>query len=138
MRFREDYTPEELKSVLDQITKTLDIDFERRKYPRFNVDLPTEYYRTNSSIRHSGRVMNMSESGLLIYFPERMKIGERLKLKLFITSGSDMNTIEPLGEVVWMDPHLDKTWGDYRSGVKFIDVSPEDIGKLKNFLMSFS
>jgi c-di-GMP-binding flagellar brake protein YcgR len=41
-----------------------------------------------------------------------------------------------LAEVVWMDIHLGEGWGDYRCGVKFIDISPEDMRKLKNFLMS--
>ena len=122
----------------DTKSRTRIANFKRRKYPRFNVDLTIEYYRPNSSISHSGRVMNASEGGSLIYFPERVKIGERLKLKLFFILGSAVNTIGPLAEVVWMDLHLDKTWVDYGSGVKFIDISQEDLNRLKNFLKSIS
>ena len=114
------------------------VNFERRKYPRFSVDLPVEYYQINSSISQTGRALNASEGGLLIYFPEEMEIGQHLKMKLFFASGSELNTIETLVEVVWVDIHLDKDWGDYRCGVKFIDISPDDIRKLKNFLMSLS
>jgi len=114
------------------------VNFEKRKHPRFNVDLPIEYYRIDSSVSHTGRGLNLSEGGLLIYFPEQMDVSQYLRLKLFFTSGSEMNTIETLVEVVWMDIHLDKDWGDYRCGVKFIDISPEDMTKLKNFLRSLS
>jgi hypothetical protein len=82
--------------------------------------------------------MNASEGGLLIYFPEQMEIGERLKLKLFRMSGPAVNTVGPLGEVVWVDPHLDETWLDYQSGVKFIEISQEDQKRLKHFFSSLS
>ncbi len=114
------------------------VHFERRKYPRFSVDLPVEYYQINSFISHTGHALNASEGGLLIYFPEQMEIGQHLNLKLFFSLGSELNTIEVLAEVVWMDIHLGKGWGDYRCGVKFIDISPEDRIRLKRFLMSLS
>lgn len=112
------------------------VNFERRKYPRFNIDLPIEYYRIDSSIGQTGKALNISEVGLLIYFPEQMEIGQYIRLKLFLPSGSGLNTIEALVEVVWLDIHLGEGWGDYRCGVKFIDVSPEGMNKLKKFLRS--
>lgn len=114
------------------------VSFERRKYPRFNIDLPIEYYRIDSPIGNAGRARNISEGGLLIYFPERLEIGQHLKLKLFFTSGSDLHSMEVLGEVVWVDIHLGEGWGDYKSGVKFIDTSQEDMTKLKDFLKRLS
>jgi c-di-GMP-binding flagellar brake protein YcgR len=102
------------------------------------VDLPIEYYRIDSSIGHTGKALNISEGGLLIYFPEQMDIGQYIRLKLFLSLGSELNTIEVLAEVVWVDIHLDKGWGDYRCGVNFIDVSPEDMTKLEKLLGSFS
>jgi len=114
------------------------VNLERRKYPRFSVNLPVEYYQINSSISHTGRALNASEAGLLIYFPELMEIGQHLKLKLFFTSGSKMNTIETLVQVVWIDIHLGEGWGDYRTAVRFVDISQEDLERLKNFLRSLS
>jgi c-di-GMP-binding flagellar brake protein YcgR len=114
------------------------VNLERRKYPRFSVNLPVEYYQINSSISHTGRALNASEGGLQIYFPELMEIGQHLKLKLFFTSDSKMNTIETLAQVVWIDIYLSEGWGDYRTGVRFVDISQEDLERLKNFLRSLS
>jgi len=114
------------------------VSFERREYPRFNVDLQIEYYLIDSSIGHSGKALNISEGGLLLHFPEQMDMGQYIKLKLFFSLGSELNTIEVLAEVVWMDIHLDKGWGDYRCGVNIIDISPKDMIKLKTFLRSLS
>jgi c-di-GMP-binding flagellar brake protein YcgR len=113
------------------------VNFEKRKHPRFSVDLPVEYSQADLSTDH-GRAMNASEGGLLLYLPEQMKIGNHLKLKLFFTMGSDLNAVETLVEVVWVDVHLGKDWGDYRTGVRFAEISTEDMGKLKGFLSSLS
>ena len=114
------------------------VNFERRKYPRFSVDLPIEYSRIDSPTRYTGRGLNISEGGLLVYFREEMGLSQYLRMKLFFPSGSKLSTIEVLGEVAWTDIHLGESWGDYRCGVRFIDISPEDMSRLKNFLGSLS
>ena len=112
------------------------VNLERRKHPRFSVDLPIEYCQIDSSIGYPGKALNISEGGLLIYFPEQMDMGQYIRLKLFLSSGSELNTIEVLAEVVWMDMQIGEVWGDYRCGVSFIDISPEDMTKMKLFLGS--
>ena len=52
--------------------------------------------------------------------------------------GSELNTIELLSEVAWVEMRIEEDWGDYRTGVKFIDISPDDKTKLKRFLISLS
>ncbi len=111
------------------------IDSENRRYPRFDIHLPIEYYQTKSSITHTG---NISEGGLLIYFAEETDVSQYLRLKLFISLGSELDTIEVLAEVVWTDNHLSKNQEYYPYGVKFVDISPEDETKLKNVLEKLS
>jgi c-di-GMP-binding flagellar brake protein YcgR len=113
------------------------VNFEKRKHPRFSVDLPVEYSQADVSA-DQGRAMNASEGGLLLYLPEQMGIGTHLRLKLFFTRGSELNAIETLVEVVWVDVHLEKDWGDHRTGVRFVEISAEDMGKLKSFLRSLT
>ena len=110
------------------------IDFERRGYPRVNVRLPIEYRRVDSATRQSVRAGNVSEGGFGIFFPERLAIGEQLEVKLFLSSGPSLVTIDALVEVVWMDIEAVEGLGEYRSGVKFIDISEEAVAKLKAFL----
>jgi c-di-GMP-binding flagellar brake protein YcgR len=114
------------------------VSLERRKYPRFHVDLPIEYHRIDSPIGHPGEALNISEGGLLLHFPEQMDIGQYIRLKLFYSLGSELNTIEVLAEVVWVDIHFAEGSRDYRCGVNFIDFSQEDLTKLKHFLGSLS
>ncbi len=113
-------------------------NIERRKYPRFSIDLPIEYRVIDSPVIHTGRALNASEGGLLVYLPEKMKVGQQLALKLFFHSGVQMNIIEMIGEVIWIDMHLEMNWGDYRIGLKFIDISSENLHRLKDFLLSLT
>lgn len=111
---------------------------EKRKYPRVNVDLPAKYSRTNLFFKF-GRVVNASEGGLLVHLPEEMGVGQRLALKLFFPSPSEFNTLEASVQVVWKDIHLRKDWTwDYRTGVKFLNIPPEPMAKLKNFLTNIA
>jgi hypothetical protein len=113
-------------------------NFERRRHPRFTVDLPLEYCRVDSSEAHAGRAVNASEGGLLIYFPEQMEIGQHLKVRLFFSSGSHLNRMECLVEVVWIDLNMGQGWGDYRTGVKFVEIVQDDLVKLKKFLKNLA
>jgi c-di-GMP-binding flagellar brake protein YcgR len=114
------------------------VNFERRKYPRFSIDLPIEYYREKVETRLSGRAVNASEGGLLIYLPERAEIGESLRIKLFFPSGQDLNLVEMLVQVAWIDIQIGEEGEDYRSGVRFVDISSGDLVQLKNFLKGLS
>ena len=114
------------------------VNFERRKHPRFNIDLPLEYSFLPSSVSHPGRALNASEGGLLVYLSEKVEISQLLQMKLFFPSGSELNGVELIAEVTWMDIHLGKDWGDYRCGLRFVDISPESLKKLKRFLANLS
>jgi hypothetical protein len=57
------------------------VNFEKRRYPRYNVNLPIEYARSDSVFH--GEAFDASEDGLLVYFAERVEVGQHLSLKLF-------------------------------------------------------
>jgi len=110
------------------------IDFEKRGYPRIKVRLPIEYRRVDSATKQSARTGNVSQGGFGIFFPERLAIGEQLKVKLFLSYGPSLVTIDALVEIVWMDMEAAEGSGEYRSGVKFLDISEEAMSKLRVFL----
>jgi c-di-GMP-binding flagellar brake protein YcgR len=108
-------------------------NFERRRHPRFVVDLPIEYWKVNHLKSCPSRAANVCEGGLLVHLSEQPEIGQNLRLNLFVDAGPDLNCIEALVQVVWKDLHLGKE-GDYRTGVKFVDISENDLDALRRFL----
>jgi c-di-GMP-binding flagellar brake protein YcgR len=111
-------------------------NLERRKNARFAIRLAIEYSRANSPINQTGHTVDASEGGLQILLPEQMAIGQKLNMKLFFSSGSKLNSVEVLAEVVWMNTQLGEGEKLFRSGVRFINVSREGMIKLKDFLAS--
>jgi hypothetical protein len=108
---------------------------EKRKHPRFNVDLPIKYGRTNLFFKYA-RAVNASQGGLLLRLPEEVEVGQHLALKLFFPSQSELNTIKASVRVVWTDLHMRKDWSwDYQTGVRFVDICTEDTTVLRNFLI---
>ena len=57
-------------------------------------------------------------------------------IRMAFTLGSEMNKIHALVEVVWTEIRPGKDWGDYRTGVKFVEINVDDITKIKNFMRS--
>jgi hypothetical protein len=114
------------------------LDSEKRKYPRFDVDLPIKYSRSSLFFKYA-RAVNASEGGLLLHLPEELGIGQQLALKLFFPSCADSNIMEMVVQVVWMDVRLRKDWAwDYQTGVRFVDISRENMALLKSYLTDFS
>lgn len=109
------------------------VNFEKRRHPRFSIDLPIEYLRLDSKEKHAGHTGDASESGLMVYLPEQIAIGQFLSLKLYFSSYPDLNTIGILTQVVWTDIHFGKE-GDYKTGLRIVDISMDDFTRLKDFL----
>jgi hypothetical protein len=107
---------------------------EKRKHPRFSVELPLDYVRVNGKETYGGMVANASEGGLLIYLPERMEIGALLKIEIFYVRGLELNTIKAVGKVVWADLAARESWGEHRYGLQFEYIDEKDFNRLTTLL----
>jgi c-di-GMP-binding flagellar brake protein YcgR len=112
------------------------VNFEMRRYPRYAIDLPIEYWRVNSPVGHTGRTVNASEGGLMLYLSDQVEIGHHLRLLVMIRSDANFETIQMLGQVVWMDIQWDGRGGDYRCGVKILEIAPEDLKRLRDYIQN--
>jgi hypothetical protein len=109
--------------------------FEERAHPRFLLNLPVEYYPASIDKRGMGLTTNASEGGLIVYLRRHFQVGDLLKLKLFFSTGPALNTVETVSQVIWTEKLKD---AEYRCGMKFVDISPEDMDKLSSFLRKLS
>jgi c-di-GMP-binding flagellar brake protein YcgR len=109
------------------------VNFERRRSPRFSVDLPIEYSCLDSSGKNNGRTGNASDGGLMLFLGEPVEVGVNLRIKVFFPSEAKLDFIEILAEVVWIEIAFGKE-KDHRCGVRFIELASEDLSKLKSFL----
>jgi hypothetical protein len=119
---------------LNSKTKMGVLAVEKRKHPRFSVELPLDYVRANGKDLFGGIVANASEGGLLVYLPERMQIGDLLKIEIFYVRGLELDTIKAVGIVVWADLAAKESWGEYRYGLQFQSIDEKDFTRLVTLL----
>ena len=112
-------------------------NFESGKPPRFSVNLPIEYWRCDAPPSLKGDAPDPSEGGLLIYSPEQLQITQYLRLKLFFYLNAEMDSMEASVQVVWIDTPLGEE-EYYRCGVKFVNLAPENMERLRNILKKLS
>jgi hypothetical protein len=110
------------------------LSIEKRKYPRFSVELPLNYTRVEGKDILGGMVANASEGGLLVYLPERFEIGGLLKIEIFYVRGLELDTIKAVAKVVWCDLGARESWGEHRYGLQFQYIDEKDFSRLTTLL----
>jgi len=110
------------------------LSIEKRKYPRFSVELPLNYFRAEGKETLGGMVANASEGGLLVYLPERMEIGALLKIEIFYVRGLELDTIKAVAKIVWCDLGARESWGEHRYGLQFQYIDEKDFNRLITLL----
>ena len=106
---------------------------ERRKHPRFCIDLPLDY-SVESVERQGGVAANASKSGLLVYLPEAIFVGSLLKVEVLFAKGSGLSSISATAKVVWSDLAPEEISGGYRHGLRFESFQEGDFLKLRKLL----
>jgi len=107
---------------------------EKRRHPRFSVELPLDYARVDGKQTLGGMVANASEGGLLVYLPERIEIGTLLKIEVFYVRGLELDTIKAVVRVVWSDLAARESWGEHRYGMQFENIDEMDFNRLVTLL----
>ncbi|OGP97093.1 MAG: hypothetical protein A2Z51_11600 [Deltaproteobacteria bacterium RBG_19FT_COMBO_52_11] len=96
-------------------------NFKKRQYRRFSIDLPGKYWQTKDSKGTPCYAVDISKGGLQLYVSEKMELGQILKLRIFIDSSLESESIETDVQVVWKGDN--PKGGGYRMGVRFVDIS---------------
>ena len=114
------------------------VSIEKRRFPRFNVDLPMKYSEVKVRKKQGGIAHDASEGGLLVYLQEEFPIGTKLKIEVFFSHGLRLTPIKAEAEIVWADIRGPGDWGEYKYGLKFINIGKEGFTKLKWLLDSLA
>ena len=115
-------------------TKRGILAIEKRKHPRYNMELPLDYSRIEGKELYGGIVANASEGGVLVYLPERIEVGAFLKIEIIYVNGLELNTIEAVAKVVWQDLATKDTLGEHRYGLQFQQIDENNFHRLSALL----
>jgi len=106
---------------------------ERRKYPRFSVELPLDYSIENEE-HYGGVAANASRGGLVAYFPVAITVGTSLSIEIIFANGFELSSVKARAKVVWSHWVPKVIWGEYEYGLEFEKLHGKDVQKLKTLL----
>jgi len=107
---------------------------EKRKHLRFLVDLPLNYSCVGDIGIYGGIITNISEGGVLAFIPQRLEIGDLLRIEIIYVRGLELETIRAIAKVVWSDLSSLENSEEGRYGLQFLSIDEKDFIRLKNFL----
>jgi c-di-GMP-binding flagellar brake protein YcgR len=114
------------------------VSIEKRRFPRFHVDLPMKYSEMKVRKKQGGIAHDASEGGILVHLQDEFPIGTKLKIEVFFSHGFRLTPIKAEAEIVWVDIRGPEDWGEYKYGLKFINIGKDDFSKLKWLLDSLA
>jgi hypothetical protein len=106
---------------------------EKRKHPRIPLRLPTEYSISGTTRGRICHTLNIAEGGLLLCLPEKLPVGQQVKIEVFYYFDYELDRFEATGKVVWVEPLRDSPL-EYFGALEFVNLSPCDFEKLRAFL----
>jgi hypothetical protein len=115
-------------------TQESDLTREKRRHPRFYLNLPLEFRVTDAPSVRGAMVVNASETGILMQSSYNMPVGTKSNIAVLFAKGFELANFEVLAEVVWTKIHSDEGRKVYQLGLRFIQILEEDRQKLKHLL----
>ena len=115
-------------------------DIEKRRYPRFFIDLPLEYQDLGDSYLRGAIVVNAGKGGFLIESARDMPVGTKLSVILLFPKGFELANFKAVAKVVRKEPcrkenwNRSPSWKGYQYGLEFIEILEEDRRNL-NYLL---
>ena len=106
---------------------------ERRKHPRFPIELSLEF-EDKDGLPHGAVVCNVSEGGLLIHSVRDMPVGRELKLRVFFAEEYKFDEFHATARIAWKGYHSDIDWEGYKYALEIVEISVENRQNLVNLL----
>ncbi len=109
-------------------------DFDRRKHPRYLVEIPLDYTGVDEERVSTGLTANASEGGIMTFIGERVDVGTVLNLTLFFRLGFTFTAMETRSVIVWRDDLWREYLDNYKYGMRFLKVKSRELEKLRELL----
>lgn len=123
------------RNIAQIIHQAISAESEKRKHFRLSLRLPTEFSFPESSRLRLGHMVDICEGGLSMSTPENLGIGQNLSLKFYYDSAPGIDCIKISGKVIRVD-RMVHSGKEYKCAVRFSELPPDFLKKLRKFLNS--
>ena len=105
--------------------------FDRRKHPRYLVEIPLDYTDGDAKGMSTGLTANASEGGIMTFIRERVDVGAILNLTLLFRLGFSLTSMETRSVVIWREDVWKEYVDSYRYGLRFTETESNELEKLR-------
>lgn len=98
---------------------------ERRRYPRFQIELPLEFKGPDGLLR-GAVVRDISQGGLLICSIHDMPAGKELKVGVFFVDEHELDQLNGTARIIRKDRHSETDWEGYKYALEFVGTPAEN------------
>ena len=141
--YHDEYRKGRLSRKSARLNRFWHFDRERRKNVRINTEIDVLYEVSNSKANHrrlTSKSRNISIGGVNLALNEKLFPGTQLSLQLDVPKAQRPILVQ--GEIVWVKEipakfakeARDRKERFFATGVKFVQVKPEDETKLREFI----
>jgi len=112
------------------------IDKERRRYPRLNLNIQVEYSVIRGDEAAKTQSKNISAGGICLILYEDIQPDSILELKFYLPRDAD--PIKAIGRVVWRSEIVvaDDKRTRFDAGIEFLEISDTDRTKITQHVFS--
>ena len=111
---------------------------DRRSYPRKLINLPVDFWITDTPRPHFGLVLNASEAGLRIQTFQDMPVGRRINIDVLSPNVGKASGFRSVVEIIWKEIYPWDDWESYQYGLKFPQIPCEDYLRFKHLFSNSS
>lgn len=105
--------------------------FDRRKHPRYLVEIPLDYTCIDTDGVSTGLTVNASEGGIMTLIGEQVDVGAVLDVTLLFRLDFSLTSMETRSMVIWRDDVWKEYVDNYRYGLMFIETESRELEKLR-------
>jgi hypothetical protein len=106
----------------------------KKEYSALAIKLPLEYWETGESCSGGGLARSVSEGELLLDCGQDIHVGAELNVNVFFYDGSEVDTFEAVGKVVWKDLLNYQNMEGFQYKLEYTRVSDKDRRKILGLL----
>jgi len=107
---------------------------ERRRHPRFVIDLPLEYRKVGEANSRGAYTGDVSRMGLLIHSIDDLLTRTELEISIFYANEYRFDIFTVFARIVWKQVHSERKWKGYRYGLEVVRISAENRRKLDTII----
>ncbi len=114
--------------------------FEKREFSRCRLNLPMFYTINKQETAKGGESVDISRGGLMAYLNEQFQPGDRLHIEIFfpnhfqLSREISINSFRAQAQVMWVSFDQGNPRGEWKYGMKIVDISREDSVNLRQIL----